>query len=214
MLCLGAQSCPALCDSRRLYPTRLFCSWGFSRQEYWNGFPSPPPGDLLKPGINSGVLNCRWILYHLSRQGSPLIPLKWSESHLVVSDSLWPCGIYSPRNSLGQNTEVGCHFLLQGSFPTKGSNPDLSHCRQIFFFFLQILYQLSHKGSSLIPLSGIKSVPLAHVPYSRSMAWSPNHWITWESPIFFFFSNIVASTKITRHMRRKDTMRKERNNRQ
>jgi hypothetical protein len=26
---------------------------GFSRQEYWNGLPCPPPGDLLNPGIES-----------------------------------------------------------------------------------------------------------------------------------------------------------------
>ena len=25
---------------------------------------------------------------------------------------------------------VGCHFLLQGIFPTQGSNPGLLHCRQ------------------------------------------------------------------------------------
>ena len=25
-------------------------SMGFSRQEYWNGLPCPPPGDLPKPG--------------------------------------------------------------------------------------------------------------------------------------------------------------------
>ena len=24
---------------------------GFSRQEYWSGFPFPPPGDLHDPGI-------------------------------------------------------------------------------------------------------------------------------------------------------------------
>jgi len=24
---------------------------GFSRQEYWNGLPFPPPGDLSQPGI-------------------------------------------------------------------------------------------------------------------------------------------------------------------
>jgi len=24
---------------------------GFSRQEYWNGLPLPPPGDLPDPGI-------------------------------------------------------------------------------------------------------------------------------------------------------------------
>ena len=26
-------------------------SMGFSRQEYWTGFPCPPPGDLPNPGI-------------------------------------------------------------------------------------------------------------------------------------------------------------------
>ena len=39
-----------------------------------------------------------------------------------------------------KNTGVGCRFLLRGIFPTQGSNPGL-HCRQI-------LYQLSHQGSS------------------------------------------------------------------
>ena len=65
---------------------------------------------------------------------------KWSESHSVVSDSLWPHGLYSPWNSPGQNTGMGSLSLLQGIFPTQGSSPGLPHCRQI-------LYQLSHKGS-------------------------------------------------------------------
>ena len=42
--------------------------------------------------------------------------------------------------SLGKNTGVGCHALLQGIFPTQGSNPGLLHCRWI-------LYCLSHLGS-------------------------------------------------------------------
>ena len=28
-------------------------SMGFFRQEYWNGLPFPPPGDLPNPGIES-----------------------------------------------------------------------------------------------------------------------------------------------------------------
>ena len=31
----------------------------------------------------------------------------------------------------GKNTGVGCHFLLQGIFPTQGSNPGLQYCRQM-----------------------------------------------------------------------------------
>ena len=63
-----------------------------------------------------------------------------SESRSVVSDSLGPHGLYSPWSSLGQNTGAGSLSLLQGIFPTQGSNPGLPHCRRI-------LYQLSHKGS-------------------------------------------------------------------
>ena len=48
-----------------------------------------------------------------------------SESCSAVSDSLRPHGLYSPRNSPGQNTAVGSRFLLQGIFPTQGSNPGL-----------------------------------------------------------------------------------------
>ena len=46
-----------------------------------------------------------------------------SESHSVVSDSLQPLGLYSPWNSLGQNTGLGSLSPLQRIFPTQGSNP-------------------------------------------------------------------------------------------
>ena len=47
-------------------------SMGFSRQEYWNGLPCPPPGDLPNPGIkprSSATLHCRQILLPLSYWG-------------------------------------------------------------------------------------------------------------------------------------------------
>ena len=66
-----------------------------------------------------------------------------SESHSVVSDSLPPYGLYSPRNSPGQDTGVGSLSFLQGIFRTQGLNPGLLHCGWI-------LYQLSHKGSPKI----------------------------------------------------------------
>ena len=48
-------------------------------------------------------------------------------SRSVMSNSLRPHGLYSPWDSPGQNTGVGCHFVLQGIFPTQGSNPLLLH---------------------------------------------------------------------------------------
>ena len=47
--------------------------------------------------------------------------------------------ILCPWNFPSKNTGVGCHFLLQGSFHTQGSNPGLLHC-------MQVLYHLSHQG--------------------------------------------------------------------
>ena len=42
-----------------------------------------------------------------------------------------------PWDFPGKNSGVGCHFLLQGIFPTQGLNQGLLHCRQM-------LYHLSH----------------------------------------------------------------------
>ena len=42
------QSCSTLCDPWTVFPL------GFSRQEYWNGLPYPPPGDLPNPGVEPG----------------------------------------------------------------------------------------------------------------------------------------------------------------
>ena len=64
----------------------------------------------------------------------------YSENCSVVSDSLWPHGLYNPWNSPGQNTGVGSHSPLQGIFPNQVLSPGLPHCRRI-------LYQLSHQGS-------------------------------------------------------------------
>ena len=60
--------------------------------------------------------------------------------------------IHSP----GKNTGVSCHFLLQGIFPTQGSNPGLLHCRQI-------LYRLSHQGSPPSPSRGMQPTPRPQV---------------------------------------------------
>ena len=53
-----------------------------------------------------------------------------------------PPGSSVHGDSPGKNTAVGCHFLLQGIFPSQESNPGLLHCRRI-------LYSLSHQGSPM-----------------------------------------------------------------
>ena len=63
-------------------------------------------------------------------------------SKSLRTHGLQPARFLCPWSSLGKNTGVGCHFLLQEIFPTQGSNPGLPHCRQI-------LYCVSHQGSPL-----------------------------------------------------------------
>ena len=88
------------------------------------------------------------------------ITLPESESYSVVSNSLQSRGLNSPWDSPGQNTGVGSRSLLQGIFPTQGSNPGLPHCRWI-------LYQLSHEGSPRI-------LEWVAYPFSSGSSWLRN----------------------------------------
>ena len=68
-----------------------------------------------------------------------------------MSDSLQPHGLQPARllcpwDSPGKNTAVGCHAVLQGIFPTQGSNPDFLHCRQILYCWA------SREAPDLIPI--------------------------------------------------------------
>ena len=72
----------------------------------------------------------------------------------VASDSLWSYGLSAARllcpwDFPGKNTEVGCHFLLQGIFPTQGLNPSLLHWQVNSL-------PLSHQGS---PFQLISEIP-------------------------------------------------------
>ena len=136
-------------------------SMGFCRQEYWSGLPFPTPGDLLNPGVKPESLSSPALAGGLFTTSTT-----WkseSEGCSVVSNSLRPNGLYSPWDSPGQDTGVGSLSLLQGIFPTQGSNPGLLHCRQI-------LYQLSHKGSPRI---------LEWVAYPFSRKIFPTQELNW-----------------------------------
>ena len=89
-------------------------------------------------------------------------------------DSSQPCGLYSPWNSPGLNTGVGNLSLLQGIFPTQGSNPGFLHYRQI-------LYQLSHKGSPRI-------LEWVTYPFSSRLS-QPRNWTGASCIARGFFTN-------------------------
>ena len=76
-----------------------------------------------------------------------------------------PAGPSVHGDSPGKNTRVGCHALLQGIFPTQGSNPGLPHCNWIFC-------HLSHQASPRI-------LEWAAYPFSRDL---PDPGIKLASP--------------------------------
>ena len=85
-----------------------------------------------------------------------------------------------------KNTAVGSCSLLQGIFPTQGSNPGLPHCRRI-------LYQLSHKGSPRI-------LEWVAYPFSSKSSWPRN-----QTRVFYIAGGF-CSTKmfpILHHLQRK-----------
>ena len=48
---------------------------------------------------------------------------------ILATHGLQPARLHCPWDFPGRDTGVGCHFLLQGIFPTQKSNPGLLHCR-------------------------------------------------------------------------------------
>ena len=74
---------------------------------------------------------------------------------------LWPSRLLCPWKSPDKNTGVGCHALLQGIFPTQGSNLGLLHCRWI-------LHCLSHQGNPRI-------LEWVAYPFSRGSS-RPGNW--------------------------------------
>ena len=80
------------------------------------------------------------ITWKFSLKLTVAMEVKVKIAQLVMSNFLHPHGLYSPWNSPGQNTGMGSLSLLQGIFPTQGSNPGL-------LYYRRNLYQLSHEGS-------------------------------------------------------------------
>ena len=106
MLTVFSHSVTFVSDSLRLHglePARPLCPRGFSRQEYWNRLPCPPPEDLPNPGIK------------------PMAPI------------LQMYSLLSELSGKPKYTAVGSLSLLQGIFLTQESNQDILHCRWIFY---------------------------------------------------------------------------------
>ena len=125
---LGAVfSCSVVSDS--LWPARLLCPWGFSRQEYWSGLPCPPPGDLPSPEIKPRSTSLRADSLPSEPPGKPIQSPKliqiwchhlpvWSPK-LAQKKSKWRIG--DGRGLWSQRTRVRnwVEWNREGSEPTQ-----------------------------------------------------------------------------------------------
>ena len=112
-----------------------------------------------RPAWAGPALPCSWFLCFVKFPGcTKFLPPSWSSRRLIPlwGMSEWvkvaqSCPTlcnpmdYTVWNSPGQNTGVGSLSLLQGLFPTQGSNPGFLHCMWILF---QLSYQRSPMGNT------------------------------------------------------------------
>ena len=140
-----------------------------------------PTSKLSSVGFMSECL-C-WGVHRAGKWASPPIKKESLKRSLcacrvasVVPDSLWPqelqpTRLLCPWDSPGKNAEGGCRALLQGVFPTQGSNP---------FLFCLLHWQVG----SLPPAPPGK--PPSRKEPSKSQINHQNsvmHWFTQQIPI-------------------------------
>ena len=153
-----SQSCPALFD-----PMDYTVHWILqARILEWKSFPFP--GDLPNPVIEprsptlqvdsfpaepqeklklkQGAIKKSTLYCSLPLFSPSSVFVLSCFSHVWLFATLWTVAHRAPLSMgiLQARTLVGCHALLQGIFPTQGSNPGLPHCRWI-------LSHLSHQAS-------------------------------------------------------------------
>ena len=128
----------------------------FSRQEYQRSMlPCSSPGDLPNPRIKpTSQVSYIYSFFTVSTTWETLIKALFSvaQSCPALCD---PLDYSPPRSSVyghspSKNTRVCCHVLIQGIFPTQGSNLGIPQCRKN-------LYHLSHQGCPIKALICIYS---------------------------------------------------------
>ena len=120
------QSCPILCNPMDQHPLQLV--HGFLQARILVSVALSSSKDLPDPGIEPTSLTTPALA-----GGFFAMKATWEAQNTRVkllqstlqTHVLQPSRLLCPSDSAGKNTGVGCHALLQGIFPTEGSNPCL-----------------------------------------------------------------------------------------
>ena len=113
--------CSVVSDSLQphgLWPARLRCPWGFSRQEYWSGFPKPSSRDLPNPGIQPRILALQADSLPSEPPGNPRI-LEWVAYPFSKGNS-------QPRNQTGVSHIAGRVFTSWATWEAPNINKSLA----------------------------------------------------------------------------------------
>ena len=111
------------------------------------------------------------------------------------------------RDSLGKNTGVGCHALLQRLFPTHGLNPGLPDCEWI-------LYCLESSGKPENTGAGSLSLLQGILPTQESNQGLPHcRWILYQlsyqgSPIYYYQCFIFYTVNLSHALKKSPTLKK------
>ena len=107
-------------------------SMGFSRQQYWNGWPCPPPGDLPDPGIKPTFLTSAALargFFSTSTTWEALPSVQFSSfqslSRVRLFATPWTVAHQAPP-SMGFSRQVywsGLPFPSPGDLPNPGIKP-------------------------------------------------------------------------------------------
>ena len=102
-----------------------------------------------------------------------------THARLFVTPCTTACQAPLSWGSPGKNTGVGCHFLLQGIFPTQGLSPRLPHCRWVL--------------SSLNPAQ-IRRPPVLGTVSAQVLGWFDCKVLAWF-PWVIIFTPLISSWK-------------------
>ena len=117
-VCSAARSCPTRFDPMDCGPPGSSAQ-EFPRQEHWNGFPFPPPGDLPDPEIELHLLH----LLHWKAASSPLCYLgSPCQITIKVSKRILPTH-FTPISSRSRDKELAEQPRFRACLMLNSSDP-------------------------------------------------------------------------------------------
>ena len=110
------QSCPTLWDPVDHSPPDSSVH-GFSRQEYWSGWPCLPSGDLFDPVIEPTPLCLLYwqvgFFYHERHLGSPIVKVLTSKTPCLKNKQIMKWNVFQMKTSY---ITISSDFFLLDSF--------------------------------------------------------------------------------------------------